>query len=236
MRPPLRLLSLLVLASGALLIGESAARAQQPYYGPAYGPPPPTRYYAAPSPRYAAAPYYARAHDGLFVRLTAGLGYLSASENYQGSTLNYSGFGATASGALGGTIAPNLIIFGEILGTSVIDAEQSYAGGSSYPGIDIVMFGVGPGIAYYLEPGNVYFSGTLAFTKITFSDTYSQYTTSDTNLGVGASFMVGKEWWIGRRTGLGLAGQLHVASMTDPYYSTRMTATAFSLLCSLTFN
>jgi hypothetical protein len=239
MRPYLRLLFSLVLASGALLIGESAALAQQPYYGPAYGPPPlPPGYYSPPPRRYAPAPYYysPQAHEGFFVRFTLGVGYLSASESYHGATLSYSGFGVTAGGALGGAVAPNLILFGEILGTSVINADQNYGGSLGSSGYDVEMYGFGPGIAYYLEPANLYFSGTLAFTKISFSDTYSQYPAGDTNLGLGVSLMVGKEWWIGRRLGLGLAGQLHLASMSDPSNSTRMTAAAVSLLGSLTFN
>jgi hypothetical protein len=236
MRLSPRLLSLLVLAGGALLVGESAGLAQN-YYGPAYGPPPPPppRYNAPP--RYGAVPYYSHSHDGLFVRFTLGAGYLSASENDGQGTLNYSGIGLTGSGALGGTIAPNLVLFGEIVGTSVVNAEQTYEGRSEgLSGLDLVLYGFGPGIAYYIEPANVYLSGTLAFSKISFSDTYSEYKISDTNLGLGGSFMVGKEWWIGRGLGLGVAGQLHVAGMTDPYYNTRMTATAFSVVCSATFN
>jgi hypothetical protein len=236
MRPYHRLLSLLLLTGGALLVTESAGLAQG--YGPAYGPPPPPPRYYSPQPRYAApAPYYAHTHDGLFVRLTLGAGYLSASESDGQATLAYSGLGLTASGALGGTIAPNLVLFGEMMGTSVVNAEQTYGGVSEgLSGLDLVLFGFGPGLAYYIEPANVYLSGTLAFSKISFSDTYSQYKISDTNFGVGGSFVVGKEWWVGRSLGLGVAGQLHVASMTDPYYNTRMTATAFSVVCSATFN
>jgi hypothetical protein len=240
MRPYHRLLFSFVLASGALLVGEAAALAQQPYYGPApaYGPPPPAPAYAPQPRRYSSAPHYFAAHDGLFLRLAGGLGYLSASENVSGGSLNYSGVGFTLSGALGGAIAPNLILYGEILGTSVVNAEQSYAGVSQgLSGLDVVMYGFGPGIAYYIEPVNVYLSATLTFSKISFSDTYSDYyLTTDTNLGLGGSFSVGKEWWIAQRLGLGIAGQLHVASMTDPYYNAHMTATALSVLCSLTFN
>ena len=236
MRPYHRLLFSILLTGGAILVGESAGLAQQRYYGPAYGPPAPN-YYAPPPRRYSSAPSYYAAHDGLFVRLTAGVGYLSASESDGGTSLGYSGLGVTAGGALGGTIAPNLVLFGEILGTSVIDAEQTYGGVSQgLSGFDMVMYGFGPGIAYYLEPANVYFSGTLAFSKISFSNTYSQYAAGDTNLGLGLSLMVGKEWWIAHRVGMGFAGQVHMASMTDSYYNARMSAIAISGLFSLTFN
>jgi hypothetical protein len=245
MRPYLRSLCLLALAGGALLLGESAASAQY-YYGPAYGPPPPPapapvpRYYAAPAPRYSPAPSYYSApfvHQGLFLRLTVGAGFLTASETVNGATLSYSGFGATLSGALGGAIAPNLIIYGEILGTSVFNADQTYGGQpQGLSGLDVAMYGFGPGIAFYIEPVNMYLSGTLTFSKVSFTDTYSQYPTGDTNLGIGGSFTVGKEWWVAQRLGMGIAGQAFVASMTDPEYNTRLSAVAISMLFSLTFN
>jgi hypothetical protein len=238
MRPSLRSLFVLLLASGALLAGESAGMAQG-YYGPAYGPPSPPPPSYRPAPRYAAPYYYEPAghQAGLFIRLTAGVGYLYATESAGGESYHYSGFGGTASAAIGGVIAPNLILFGEILGTSAVDAEFTGGGVSGYPGYDVTLYGFGPGIAYYLQPGNVYLSATLAFSKLSFSstDSYDSYA-EDTDLGIGGSFMVGKEWWVSRHLGMGVAGQLHLASMNDSYRETRLTATAFSVLFSLTFN
>jgi hypothetical protein len=227
---------------GILMLGESVASAQG-YYGPAYGPPappPPQRgYYAAPRPAYYG---YGHSHDGFFLRLTAGLGYMTASETYGGATDTYSGVGATFGAAFGGAIAPNLILFGEFLGTSVADPAYDVSGsggGSGSMSGDMTLFGFGPGIAYYIEPINLYLSGTLAFSQVSFTDSsYGNYATSDTNWGVGASFVVGKEWWVARDWGIGLAGQLHLASMSDNVqgYDTRMTAAAFSLLFSATYN
>jgi hypothetical protein len=230
MRHFLRSLFLLALTGSVLQVLESNAMAQG-YYGPPPG-------YYRPAPRHAAPSYYAgdQQHDGLFVRGTVGMGYLTASESSNGVSYTYSGFGLTLSGAIGGTIAPNLVLFGEILGTSVVQADLSETGYQGASGYDLTMFGFGPGMAYYVEPINLYFSGTLAFTKISFTDSNSQYLASDTSLGVGISFMVGKEWWVGRDLGVGIAGQAHVASMNHPDAGTRMTAAAFSLLFSASFN
>jgi hypothetical protein len=248
MRPSLRSLFLLVLASGTLLFGERNVRAdeylaQGYYYGPAYGPPapPPPQpgYYR--SPRYVAPAYYGgRTHDGLYLRFTAGAGFFTASESYQGSRISYSGLGFTASGALGGAIAPNLILYGEILGTTVADAEWSQDGyyqGSS--NTDLEMFGFGPGIAYYIQPANMYLSATLAFTKVSFIGNdpyYGGYTQADTDFGVGVSLRVGKEWWVGPRWGVGIAGMAHLASMHDPTWNERVSAAAFSVLLSASFD
>ena len=231
MRPNLRALLLFVLASSTLLLSESSTLAQTYYYGP----PPPPRYYR---PAYAApAPYRPFSHQGLYLRFTGGLGYLAASEDVNGSTLTYSGFGFSFSGAIGGAVAPNLIVFGEVLGTTAFNADQSYGGVSQgLSGLDVTLLGIGPGIAYYIEPANVYLSGTLAFSTVSFSDTYSQYAVKDTNWGIGLTFSVGKQWWIGYRWGFGFAGQVHLASMAVPEDNARLETIAVSALGSISFD
>jgi hypothetical protein len=237
MRPYFRSLLLLVLASGAPLVGESVGFAQQ-YYGPAYGPPPPPPPPGYYHPRHARPYYYApQGHNGFFLQLTAGVGYLTASETVGGQDATYSGFGFTASGLMGGAIAPNLILFGEMVGTSILDADLTSSGvyqGSS--GYDMTMFGIGPGILYYFEPVNVYVSGTLAFTKMFISYTGDGYPAGDTNWGIGADFKVGREWWVLPRWGIGIAGMVHLASMKDPQADHNMTAATFSLLFSASFD
>ncbi len=235
MRHFLRLSVLLTVIGGSLLLGEAPARAQ-PYYGPAYGPP--RGYYRAPA---YAPPYYygGHMHDGFFMRVNLGAGYLHASESYGGITDTFSGAGFAFAAAFGGAVVPNLIIYGEVLGITVPDPDLSSTDGTNVnlSGVDLTMVGIGPGIAYYFMPINLYLSGTLTFTQMSFSDSYSN-ATSDTNVGIGFSFTVGKEWWVGRDWGLGLAGQLQLASMGDNVggYSTRMTAEVFSLLFSATYN
>ena len=227
-----KLIVLLGIASAVVLLGESPACAQRPYSGRGYG----------PQPGYRSAPAYGswygyHQHDGFYMRLYAGLGYFTASETYTGATDTYSGVGATYGAAFGGTIAPNLILYGEFLGTTVTNATLSYGGSlPDYSGMDLTLFGFGPGVAYYIEPVNLYLSGTLTFTEISFSDTNTAQPLDNTNLGIGFSFMVGKEWWVTPDWGIGIAGQLHIAAMHDPTVEARLRATVFSLLFSATYN
>jgi hypothetical protein len=237
MRPWLRSLVLLAASTIPLVGAESAALAQQPYYAPppAYGPPSGYR----PAPRYYSRAYGSHDHDGLFARVTLGGGFLSASEDYQGVNYTYSGGGFSWGVALGGVIAPNLILFGEFSGITVADPEESGGGTSgTMSGTDMTLIGFGPGLAYYFVPVNLYLSGTLTFSQLSFSDVTGFYADSNTDFGVGLSLMVGKEWWVTQDWGLGLAGQFQVASMKDhpDGVSTRMTAETFSLLFSATFN
>lgn len=234
MRHVFRTLILLTVAGGAPLLGEASAAAQT-YYGPAYAPPP--GYRAAP--RYAApyGGYGFHTHDGFFLRLNAGFGYLAASERFEGYKVTYSGMGGSYGVAFGGTLVPNLILYGEILGTTVANADYSDTSGGLGPSyLDVTMFGMGPGIAYYLQPANVYFSGTLAISKISFSDTDYGDSAGETDFGIGLSFMVGKEWWITHDWGLGIAGRLHWANMRDSLYDTRLNGFTASLLFSATYN
>jgi len=219
-------------ASGALLLGESAAFAQRPYYGRGYG----------PQPGYGPAPAYGswygyHQHDGFYMRVYAGLGYFTASETYSGATDTYSGLGATYGAAFGGAIAPNLILYGEVLGTTVTDATASYGGGApDFSGLDLTLFGFGPGVAYYIEPVNLYLSGTLTFTEISFSDTNTAQPLDNTNLGIGFSFMVGKEWWVSADWGVGVAAEFLVGTAKDRYFDARWTSKGLGLVFSASYN
>ena len=86
---------------------------------------------------------------------------------------------------------------------------------------------------------NLYFSGALTFTQVTVNDDTVNDGSGNgdlTDMGVGGSFLVGKEWWVSTNWGLGVAGMLRLASMKVTDSDARMTATAFSILFSATYN
>ncbi len=246
-----------------------AAQVNAPSPGPATGYPPPPAYYAPPGypppPGYYPPPgyppgYYPPAgypppyyppqeygpppgfheHDGFYMRLTMGLGYLNAKFNYLGQDTTISGNGVAMTFAFGGAVTPHLVLYGEMLVNMAFEPDLEY-GGTSQPmtGTNVGLLGIGPGVAYYLEPSNLFFSGTLAFSQVqeSASDSSNSNDSADlTDMGIGASFMVGKEWWVSNNWGLGLAGLLRLASMKMRYEDTRMTATAISVLFSATYN
>ena len=180
-------------------------------------------------------------HDGFYMRLTMGLAYLSAKYSEAGQDATISGSGMAMAFAFGVSVTPNLVLYGEFLVTVAMDPTLEVAGTSQHLGFDVNLFGIGPGVAYYLEPLNMYFSGTLAFSQLTASRSSSSSSSSNdstdvTEMGIGAGFMVGKEWWVSHDWGLGVAGLLHLASMKMKYVDTRMTATGLSVLFSATYN
>lgn len=248
---------LLVLCSTAVssILFVASAQAQDPGAGypppaayappPAYGAPPA---YAAPGPGYAApAPYGAPAyaapayraagvheHDGFYLRLVAGLGYLHNSASSGGSTLKVSGVGGTFGLAAGGIIARNLAVYGEIIGTSASEPSVEMGGESGTMSGSMTLAGFGPGLAYYLD-NNAYLSGTFTFSQLSASDDNGN-DAGETDMGFGASLSGGKEWWVSDDWGLGVAGQLMLASMKEKNEDYRWTSVAVSLLFSATYN
>jgi hypothetical protein len=231
------------------LVHAASSQAQEPapgYAPPATYAPPPA--YAAPAPGYAApAPYGAPAypapayrpagvheHDGFYLRLAAGLGYLTNSASSGGSTMKVSGVGGTFGLAAGGIIARNLAVYGEIIGTSASDPSVEMGGVSGTMSGSMTLAGFGPGLAYYLD-NNAYFSGTVLFSKLSAADDNGN-DAGETDMGFGASLSGGKEWWVSDDWGLGVAGQLMLASMKEKDADYRWTSAVVSLLFSATYN
>ncbi|AKU92444.1 hypothetical protein AKJ08_2831 [Vulgatibacter incomptus] len=139
--------------------------------------------------------------------------------------------------ALGGTIAPNLILFGEV--TSSAASNPTVAQGGDIWRADRSSFAVvsiGPGLTYYFMPANVFLSGSLLLTQVQFSDMYSR---EDTEYGPGARLALGKEWLVGRNWGLGLAADAAWSSIppTNPSSGAKnATTTSFGLSFSATYN
>ena len=220
---------------------------------PGYAAPPPG--YAPPPPGYAPPPGYGYApgsvygrrvgvetHDGVYVRLHLGGGFTSMKANSGGADLKISGDSIAIGVAVGGALTENLVLYGTFTvstisnpnfssaGTTIVAADASTAGS----------VGFGVGLAYYLEPTNVYFAGSLLANQLELDDA-SGNKVRETDFGVGFEGLIGKEWWVSDNWGLGVAGQFVLASMKDKDSlgtgnPPTWTSTAFSLLFSATFN
>ena len=154
-----------------------------------------------------------------------------------------SGGSASIGLAVGGAVTDNLIIYGTFTGTTISNPNLTFNGVSmSNTNTSADSFGFGAGVAYYLEPSNVYFAGSILANQLQIDDTDGT-TTATTQWGLGLEGIVGKEWWVSDNWGLGVAGQVLWASMKDKttFDGTlgtppTWTSTAFSLLFSATYN
>jgi hypothetical protein len=231
---------LVVVAAGWLVGGTPIARAQSSNEPPRYTPPPP-----AYPPRPVEPLRGFHRHDGFFLRLATGLSALHASWKEGSNDYAINGTGIALGMAFGGALTPNLVLYGEITGVVARDPTQKLNGASTtLTDYDVSFPGIGPGAAYYLMPANVYFSGTLAFFRLTQGyhgpSPGSEGTGGDgriiTNLGVGAAVVMGKDWWVSTNWSLGVAGLVHLAWMEVRHYHSHATAEAYSLLFSATYN
>jgi len=223
---------------------------QQP--PPGYQQPPPG-YYPPPGyqlpPGYAPPPGYARTpappppnlHDGFYLRMHIGGGTGHAGGTTSlGDKLELTSGTLSLGLALGGAVTPNLIIYGSFFIVGMpepeLDVNGTYAstqhGSTSFGGI-------GPGIAYYFDPYNIYVSGTIAATGFQTRDsTTNNFNRYESRAGFGFQGMVGKEWWVSENWGLGVAGEfLGAGGMKDKVDSgLTWSGYAFSVVFSATYN
>jgi hypothetical protein len=102
----------------------------------------------------------------------------------------------------------------------------------------LVEGGIGPGIAYYFQPVNLYLSATVGASKVQIQDANNHNVLMSTRWGFGLSTMLGKELWVSDNWGLGAALQFHYGSMPDnvPNPAPTVHSNALTLLFSSTFN
>jgi hypothetical protein len=173
-----------------------------------------------------------RSHDGFYLRLTQGFGAGSAS----GEGTKYSGGSVGFSAAFGGALTPHLILYGEFLFHVIPNPKgDTQVDKPILAGNPVASLGLGPGIAYYFMPLNLYLSGSLLLQQTLLVKSYSDGSDGQLATGLGLSFMVGKEWWVSSDWGLGVAAQLFVASARDQSGTTWNTGT-LAILFSATWN
>lgn len=169
-------------------------------------------------------------HDGFFLRFHTGPASLDIS--LKNSPTSIGGGGGIFSFALGGAVAENLILFGEMTNILVLDPtvtldNKDFQTRNASAGVTAI----GPGLSYYFMPINIYLSGTLLFARTRLEDEVS---TASSEYGVGAKLALGKEWWVSTNWGLGLAGSATFAQMPDG--ADTVTSSSYGLMFSATYN
>ena len=224
-----------------------------PGYGsPGYGPPAPYYYYHH---RYRPMPYgyppppvaYPMAppesmegfhtHDGFFLQVHVGISATGFSSKQAGVKTNYVGGGISSGVAIGGVIARNLVLYGAFFGTDTGNPDRQVDGTSMTSDLGEIGVGAfGPGLAYYFERCNLYLSATFGLAGFTANDGGGVKVDSAKS-GTAFDFMVGKEWWVSRDWGLGIAGELMAASLKDKNVpGLTWSASGLSILFSATYN
>ncbi|HTN51339.1 MAG TPA: hypothetical protein VML50_02960 [Anaeromyxobacter sp.] len=164
-------------------------------------------------------------HDGFFLQLDLGGGGMGSSAldmKVSGGALQYSV-------AVGGAVAENFIIGGQLWGLAASSPTVSNSVGSgSADSLNFTGFGVN--LTYYFMPVNIYVSATPSIGTLSLS---ANGLTGSTNSGFAMRLAAGKEWWVSTDWGLGFNIQYAHASNADkgagaPTWSTNWFGVAFS--------
>lgn len=204
---------------------------QQPYPQQPPGYPPYAQQAYGPPPGY-------HEHDGFYFRGTFGIG--GGSSKAPDADIAFSGLAGAVSLAFGFAVAPNLVLFGELSSVSLVEPESDSDGFTqSNPGVSVSTTGFGLGLAYYVMPANLYFSGALNFPNLTISE--NDLELGNTRTGIGVGLKLGKEWWVSDNWGIGLYAGVDLARMKDKndgvfFEPPTWTTTVFHLGFSGTYN
>ena len=171
----------------------------------------------------------AHRHRGLFLRLEAGGGYLRSSATVDGLAASISGPAGSVGISLGGNFQENWSVFGHLSWSAAPSPTVSLADSSGTQSLSSFL-SWGPGVNYYFMPSNVYASAMVLLTGLFATSRSGDSGSSE--IGLGFKLAVGKEWWVGDRWGLGVAGQFSFGSNQDQgspsHWKTISPALAFS--------
>ena len=180
----------------------------------------------------------ARSHDGVFVRLALGPGYLALvgkkSTTAPGAQGHIRGTSAALDTAVGFAVNDNLILFGELLmsvapGPSLERVRTEL----SDPMLDAL--GLGCGASYYLDPSNIHFTAAVLATQLELRGRGSADETETTGTGLGLHLSAGKEWWVADNVALGGAAQV-LTAWAGGQDGARWFALGFGLAFTATYN
>lgn len=150
-------------------------------------------------------------HEGFFLRFLAGGG---SGTIIIDNDMTFKSSAGLFHFQIGREISENLVLFVDMGGFSLSNPKLEWQGTTTtLTDTSINSNSWGIGLSYYIMPTNIYFAGSLmlARTKIKNQD----QDLGESKLGPGIFLSIGKEWWVGKRWGLGIAGFYEGAWLKD---------------------
>lgn len=177
-------------------------------------------------------------HDGFFLRLLGGPSYSNQTYNDAPSDMKVYGVSGSFALQVGGTIAENLVAFGEVSGFTITNPSIDI-GSTTYETEDTKSssYGFGGGVTYYIMPANFYFTASILAANVSIEYTRGSTTyKGETDIGFGFFVGAGKEWWISDDWALGATGFFGFSNVPDKGSSDiTITSTTFGVAFSATF-
>ena len=189
-------------------------------------------------------------HDGVYVRLGVGVGYLRDSVSMSQSGVfgfeqegTVSGFGQSNELAVGGALAPGLILAGGFFLTAAYGVDSDFGDVETQTGDGYVVVTFGPMVDFYPDPsGGLHFE--LGFgLGATSGVTPKAFDEPGGASGYGLALGVGHEWWIAKQWGMGVLLRLqhveakdNVVTLLGPEFDAKHSANALGLMFTATHN
>lgn len=151
-------------------------------------------------------------HDGFYLSISPGLAFGNTEADLGSAgtwdNLTFRGPGGILDFKIGGAVAENIILSADFISRSVRGPDVETVGGTAELDDDVVLSDgtIGLGLTYYVMPANIFFSGTLGFGTFRLQNADDDDNDPvDTKAGLSLHAKVGKEWWVSRNWGLGVA-------------------------------
>jgi len=157
-----------------------------------------------------------RTHDGFFLRLSTGGGWAKARIEPPGGSAELTGGALDVNLAIGGRVAPNLLLHGTVWGWTVTDPEARLTingVGDTTATVkgDLDRTAVGVGLTYDFMPSNAHVPASVGTGSLSGDHDLG----GETNDGLALDLTTGKEWWVSDGWGVGAAVDLGHFSAKD---------------------
>ncbi len=146
-------------------------------------------------------------HKGYFLSLSGGPNFSGISvEDMGGNVTKYNGMGPVLDLKIGRDIQENLIVHVTLTTNFVSDPEitSNVRSQNSSNNLLVGEDFIGLGITHYIMPSNIFLSGSIGAGRFRMMD-IDAGTSGISDRGFGFQLKVGKEWWISKSLGMGVA-------------------------------
>lgn len=174
-----------------------------------------------------------RTHDGFYLHLNAGLGYLSTTAEYGGSEVSYSGVTIPSALYLGGTVGPVAIGGGFFADYAFSPSAEMNGRSSELEDVSLTLIGLGVFADYYVDPhGGLHFQPFVGWGGLDASVNGNSGGSDPTGLVLALG--AGYDWWVADEWSIGAMARIAYAplSIDDVSYTT----IAPALLATFTYH
>jgi hypothetical protein len=154
---------------------------------------------------------------------------------------DYSGAGVTLALDLGGALSSSFSLHGRLAMFQLVEPKLEGAGTAGTLEDTYVVSGLlGIGVTYTLMPLNLSFTGVVgpAVNSLSYRpDDSDEDRSNSSDAGFGMNLDIGKEWWVSRQTGIGVAGRFWFATtkFENDFRESTLSFLAFAVMFSLTY-